>query len=324
MNKEYVIAVDLGATKLETALSDSQGNLEQIKKRLLGNRQGAEIATLMAQEINILLESNKERQINAIGICVPGIANQTDGTVWAPNIGGWDYFPLVQTLQTLLPGELPIQIDSDRACSILAESWLGAAKGARDALFLAVGSGIGLGILANGTVLRGFGDIAGATGWMSLCQTHQPGYESFGCFEYHASGDGLARVAKEKLLSQEYDTSLLKNIEPEKLRAEDVFAAYEKGDTMAAAVIHEAIAFWGQAIANYISLFNPQFIILGGGVFGPAIQFLPQIIAECKRWAQPISMTQVKIMPSALEKKAILLGASRMAFLTKQSKENKK
>ncbi len=323
MEKRYFIAVDLGATKVETALCDTEGNIRHQQKRLLAKRQGAEVAELIVEEVEKLLHLESQTKISGIGICVPGIANQTEGTVWAPNIGGWDYFPLVQSINHMLSRPIPVQIDSDRACSILAESWLGAAKGADDALFLAVGTGIGLGILANGQIVRGFGDIAGATGWMSLRENYLPGYKNFGCFEYHASGDGLARVARDKLLLGNYKDSLLAQISPDKLRAEDIFIAFENGDKLASDVLQEAVQFWGQAIANYISLFNPQYIILGGGVFGPATRLLPKIIEECRRWAQPISMTQVQIIPSSLGKNAILLGAARVAMLANQSKENR-
>ncbi len=117
------------------------------------------------------------------------------------------------------------KIDSDRACYILGEVWQGSAKGCKDAVFLAVGTGIGAGILVEGKVMRGSNDIAGAIGWLALDRPFQQKYISCGCFEYHASGEGLAKVAKE-LVAQNPDGILsAKNID--EITARDVFHAYD-------------------------------------------------------------------------------------------------
>src|SRR5690606_7336356 len=115
------------------------------------------------------------------------------GTVWAPNIPGWEDYPLKAELEAVL-NRIPVSIDSDRACYILGEYWKGAAQNCEDAIFLAVGTGIGAGILADGRILRGAGDIAGAIGWMALDHPYQEKYIPCGCFEYQASGDGVART----------------------------------------------------------------------------------------------------------------------------------
>ena len=73
-----------------------------------------------------------------------------------------------------------------------------------------------------------------------------------------------------------------------------------KEDALAIAVINNAIEYWGMAVANLVSIFNPEKIIFGGGVFGPALKFLDAIYAEAKKWAQPISIQQVKLEGSAL------------------------
>jgi glucokinase len=98
-----------------------------------------------------------------------------------------------------------------------------------------------------------------------------------------------------------------------------LFEAYDRGDAVARRVLEEAIQFWGMATANLVSLFNPEAIIFGGGVFGPATRFLDRVAAEAKRWAQPIAMTQVRVVPSALGGDAGLLGAARLAFRLRHS-----
>ena len=93
-----------------------------------------------------------------------------------------------------------------------------------------------------------------------------------------------------------------------------MFAAYDRGDPVAKEVITQAVEFWGMAVANLVSLFNPEKIIFGGGVFGPATQFLGDIYAEAKKWAQPISIKQVKLQASKLGGDAGLYGAGCLAL----------
>ena len=246
--------------------------------------------------------------VEAIGAAVPGIARAESGRVWAPNIPGWEDYPLRTELEAAAGGPaVPVVIDSDRAACILGEAWRGAASGCRNAIFLAVGTGIGAGILADGRMLRGAHDSAGAIGWLALSRPFQAEYVACGDFEYHASGVGLARVAA-RLLSQTagYRGPLNRR---RALTARDVFAAYEAGDILAARVMREAIEYWGAACANLVSLFNPEKIIVGGGVFGPAARFLDAIEAEARRWAQPVAISRVDFEASKLGGDAGLYGA---------------
>src|SRR5204863_4381910 len=100
-------------------------------------------------------------------------------------------------------------------------------------------------------------------------------------------------------LNLSYNVMLAKK-NPEELDAGAVFAAYEKGDRIARQAIDNAIELWGMAVANLVSLFNPEIIVFGGGVFGPAAQFLDRIYSEAKRWAQPIAIDQVRLIASSL------------------------
>ena len=312
-----VIAVDLGGTKLAAALLSDSGEIIVRRKVQLDKRKGAEVRDLIVEEANILLQNAKSRKIPvfAMGICVPGIAHAKTGTVWAPNIPGWDDYPLLEELRNdLAHHDILVKIDSDRACYILGEVWKGNAAGHSDVIFLSVGTGIGAGILVNNEILRGFHDIAGAIGWMALDRPFREEFVSCGCFEHNASGEGLAKIAKELLTLEEYRNSMLRTTRNNELSARDVFAAYELNDLLAIAVINQAIEYWGMAVANLVSLFNPEKIIFGGGVFGPALTFLDAIYSEAKKWAQPISMQHVKLEAAALGDDAGLYGAGFLAL----------
>ncbi len=304
-----VIAIDLGGTKLATAIFDAGGTLLHRDSVPLDGRTGSEVAALVAQRC--------EGATGGAGVTVPGIYPAVRGTVWAPNIPGWDDYPLRDELRSVVGPDTPVVIDSDRAGYILGEVWRGAARGARHAIFLAVGTGIGAGIMVDGRVLRGHGDIGGAIGWLALDRPYREEYRSCGCFEYHASGPGLAKVARERLARDRNYNGELRKVDPLALTAERIFAAYDKGDAIATEVLDDAVTFWAMAAANLVSLFNPEVIVFGGGVFGPAARFMDRIQEEAIRWAQPIAVTETRFVASKLGGDAGLYGAARLALLAR-------
>ena len=309
-----VIAIDLGGTKVASAIVSDRAEILVRGHTLLGARGGSGVASLIVDECRALLEQTGTEPIRAVGVTVPGIYRAERGTVWAPNIPAWDDYPLRDELQRALGDEMRVVIDSDRAAYILGETWRGAAAGARNAIFLAVGTGIGAGILVDGRVLRGHADIAGAIGWMALDRPYLPRYAGWGCFEGNASGPGLATVALELIAATPEYRGELRDFAPNELDARHVFAALDRDDPIAARVIAEAVQFWGMAAANLVSLFNPETIVFGGGVFGPAVRYLDRIRDEAARWAQPIAMQDVQFVASTLGGDAGVYGAARLAL----------
>ena len=291
-----VLGLDLGGTKLAAALFNSDGDILQKSTFALAGRSGDEVGALI---IDAVKQISKNATPAAVGVAVPGIYRTATATVWAPNIPGWDDYPLHAELTAALGG-VPVVIESDRTCYILGEVWRGNARGARNAIFIAVGTGIGAGILTDGHVIRGQQDIAGAIGWLALDRPYAEKYRTCGNFEFFAAGPGIARAAQERGL--------------EHATTESVFMAYEKRDERAIAAIQQAVAYWGMAVANLVSVFNPEVIAFGGGVFGPAVILLDAIYDEALKWAQPISIRQVKLVASGLGGDAGLYGAGRSAL----------
>jgi glucokinase len=292
-----ILALDVGGTKVAGALFSHDGTMLQRAEVALESRGGAEVGQLI---IDLARRLGMRAPLEAAGVGVPGIYRSRTRTVWAPNIAGWEDYPLLDELQTALGPQVPCTVDSDRSCYIMGEVWQGSARGARDAIFLAVGTGIGAGILTDGRVLRGHQDIAGAIGWLALDRPFRAAYRECGCFEFHASGPGIARAAQARGMTD--------------CTTRDVFRAYAEHDPIAVDVIAQAVSCWGMAVANLVSLFNPEVIVFGGGVFGPATALLDRIREEALRWAQPISIQQVELRPSALGHDAGLYGAARVAL----------
>ena len=305
------ISIDLGGTKCAGALISEDGKiLYKTKDRISGLKGEAVSNAILSIILHLKERLPSGQSLSGVGISVPGISNQKDNTVWAPNIPGWDHYPLKAYLENNLGSRMAIHIDSDRACCICGEVWQGAAKGYKNAIFLAFGTGIGAGVLIDGKVLRGSNDIAGAIGWLALDDQYPEGYKQFGCFEYNASGDGLVRLAIDIFKAQQPDTSL----DVSNLRAEDIFAAIGNKDELALLTIDNAIDYWAKGVANLVSIFNPEIIIFGGGVFGPGLNFLDQIYVRSKKWAQPIAIKEVKLAGGQLGVNAQLYGATRLVM----------
>jgi glucokinase len=306
------IGIDLGGTKCAGALFAKNAELITRDSVPVHGLVGMEVGRTVADLAIRLVREGEHRGVEIAGLCVsiPGIAYPSSGTVWAPNIRGWENYPLKADLQKLLGKDFPIAVESDRACSITGEVWAGSARGCNDAILITVGTGIGAGILSGGNIIRGVRDIAGAIGWMALDSDYRDGYKQFGSFEYNASGEGLVRVARDYLRENKFPATLLG--EPE-IDTRRIFEAYSKSDPLAIAVIGNAVEYWGKAVANLISLFDPEVILFGGGVFGPAAVLIDRISEEAKKWAQPISSKFVKILPSALGPDAALYGSGKMA-----------
>jgi glucokinase len=312
------IGIDLGGTKLASAVFAPDGEIVHRESVPLGGRTGDDVGALVVERVHALLEraGGVKSDVDAIGVAIPGIYRATTGTVWAPNIPGWDDYPLLDELHASVGPEMRVAIDSDRAAYILGETWRGGARGARDAVFIAVGTGIGVGILADGRVVRGHAGIAGAAGWLALQRPYRAEYAWCGCFEHHASGPGLVKITRELM---DRDPAYSGELRPSTARTDeittaDLFRAYERGDVVATRVIDDAIELWGMAAANLVSVFDPETVVFGGGVFGPALRFLDRIRDVAVRWGQPISMQRVTFAASTLGGDAGLYGAGRLAL----------
>jgi glucokinase len=292
---DSVIAIDLGGTKLCAAVVDRDGAVLWRKKLPVAARS---LAATVEQIVHVIHEAGTASPAphngpQSVGIVVPGIYFAGTGNVWAPNLWGHEETPLRAALEAQL--KLRIVIDSDRAGYVLGERWLGAARGLNDVVFLAVGTGIGAGIVAGGQLLRGHSDIAGAVGWFALNASQSEIHAQVGCWEAEAAGPGLAR---------RFGVST----------AEQVISAARGGDRAAIQAIEEAARYLGMGIANIVSILNPEMIVLGGGLMQAADLFLASIRRVVARCAQPVAARQVRIEISRLGEDAGLLGAARLAL----------
>jgi glucokinase len=270
------LAIDLGGTKASFAVVDATGAvLSRIKRSSHEGGAAVPFESLAATAGETVAAAGLGwGDVRAAGLVVPGIYNPATGTAWAPNLWGRD--------------EVPLRY-------VLGEAWQGAARGCRDVVFLAVGTGIGAGILSDGRLVRGHDGIAGAVGWFALDPRWREDYARTGCFEAEAAGPALARrlgVAT----------------------AEDAAEAARRGDAAALRAVDETVEWLAMGIANLVSTLNPQIVVLGGGLMQAADLFLEPVRRAFVRWAQPLAAPRCRIELTQLGEDAALFGAARLAL----------
>lgn len=312
-----VIALDLGGTKIASAIIDNDGNIRYKHKNLLSGRKGHDVGKLIIENVNRQLEKAAYLKIpiEAIGLCVPGSVNPDTKRVWAPNIPEWENYPIAEEIkQHISKHNIEVYVDNDRSCAIYGELWQGAGRGCKNCIFVVVGTGIGAGIVIDGRVLHGHNDIVGATGWMALQTPYIADYAPQGCLEYYASGTGICERAKELVRADKSYRGELRQMPISRITTRRVFEAFGHGDHIAKAVIDKAVEMWGMATANFVSLLNPEKIIWGGGVFCSARSLVGRIYEESKKWAQPLSIKTVSLEATMLDGDEVILGAAFLAL----------
>jgi glucokinase len=279
-----VLAVDFGGTKTALARVDAGGVVREARTERAERTVDESVAQI----------AGAVRGVAAVGVIVPGIYSESTGRAWCPNLWGPDDVPLRDALAAAV--NVPVYIDSDRSGYVLGEAWLGAARGLSHVVFVAIGTGIGVGILSEGRVVRGAHGIAGAAGWFALDPAWKEEYGQAGCWETKSAGPGVARRAGVS-------------------DGQALVAAARSGEGVAVSAIERAADFTAMGIANLISALNPEAVVLGGGfLVGTADLVMPRIRAGVKQWAQPIAAARCRLEVSQLGEQAGLLGAARLAL----------
>lgn len=305
-----ILAVDLGGTKCSAAIVDRGGHILS-QRAVLVDRSSASapVAQIVQLANELAAAKTPQHAFLAAAIAVPGLARRS-GTVWAPNIPGWQRMPLASRLKRSL--RIPVFVESDRNAAILGECWRGAAQGKSDAIVLMIGTGIGAGILSGGRILRGAHELSGCAGWLTGAYREAPTEANTAELESLAAGPAIARAVQQRLRNG--DETSLSRLDPSGITAFEVANAARKGDRLALEVFTRAGEALGYGIANMISLLDPQIVILGGGMADVADLYLKSLRHSMLERAQPLVSRQVEITVSKLRDKANLLGCARLAW----------
>jgi len=313
----YIVGVDLGGTKISVGAMPADGT-RQIAMRAVPTL-AAEGADAVVQRITDSIEAVIAQTIAetgatradfaGVGIGSPGPLDREKGLViTTPNLG-WTNFPLRDRICDVV--KLPGVLDNDANCATLAEWWVGAAQGAQNVVGITIGTGIGGGLILNGTLFHGSSDAAGEIGHTTIdANGRRCKCGNYGCLEAYASGPATAERARERMAGGE-DSQLtamcggdLANI-----TAQMVYDASAKGDNVAREVVRETARFLGTGIANLLNVFNPEVVVLAGGVAQAGEDLFRPLRAEVRRRAFKPSVDACRIVPGMLGGTAGTVGA---------------
>ena len=253
-------------------------------------------------------------EIMGVGVGAPGPLDTKRGVVLlTPNLG-WVDMPLRQLIHDRLG--LPAALDNDANCAVLGEWWVGAAKGARHAIGITIGTGIGGGIILDGRLYHGASDVAGEIGHTTIdTEGRRCKCGNYGCLEAYASGPNIALRAVEEIeAGAESRLSAIVGGDLAKITAQTVYQAAADGDELALEIVSDTAKFLGVGIGNLLNIFNPEVVVVCGGVTLAGDHLFEPLRRETARRAFKPAVAACRIVPGALSGTAGVYGAAK-AFL---------
>jgi glucokinase len=255
-------------------------------------------------------------EIIGVGVGAPGPLDTKSGIVLlTPNLG-WVNLPLRQIIHDRLA--LPAGLDNDANCAVLGEWWMGAARGTRTAIGITIGTGIGGGIIIDGKLFHGASDCAGEIGHTTidtegrLCKCG-----NYGCLEAYTSGPNIALRACEEIKAGAVSRlAQYVNGDLRQITAQTVYQAAHDGDDLALEVVNDTAKFLGIGIANLLNIFNPEVVVVCGGVTLAGDHLFVPLRREVARRAFKPAVSVCRIVPGELSGSAGVYGAAK-AFLDK-------
>lgn len=306
-----VMGIDMGASHISIIMTDFGAQVIDEIEVPFSIADGPELCIRQADTLvsNLLKKNNATIQdIYAIGLGVPGPIDSQAGMVYAPPLmPGWDGYPIQQYLQE--KWGLPVSLNNDSELGALGEWAYGVGRGENHLAYIKVGSGVGSGLLLNGQIYHGATGSAGEIGHLTIVE-NGPLCDcgNSGCLETLAGGKAIARQAREAILSGQ--RTLLTGMGPiELLTARDVTSAARRGDLVSQNIIASAGRYLGIAIAGLVNLFNPQTIVVGGGVAQVGDLLLQPIRDTVTQRSLKASARTVKINTAVLRRHSSGMGA---------------
>jgi glucokinase-like ROK family protein len=307
------VGVNVGATSVDVAVTDGELRVIEHIAEELDVREGPEhVLGRVTYLISKLRDQGHLPALHGLGIGLPGPVSFRDGVPFAPPImPGWDRFPVRDTLATELG--CPVLVDNDVNVMALGEQHIGVATRSEDFLFVKIGTGIGCGIVVNGEVYRGVSGSAGDIGHIQVEEDGPAcGCGNIGCLEACFSGSALARSALAVASSGESPFLAQRLEERGALSAMDVADALAAGDPTAGRLVREGGRRVGLVLAGLVSFFNPDLIVIGGGVARIGHVLLAEIRSVVYRRSLPLATNNLPLVVSELGETSGVVGAALM------------
>ena len=310
--KSYVIGIDLGGTKICGALADLEGNIITKKTIKTEANLGEEhILNRIISVIDDLKEEGKveDVELKSIGIGAPGQLNPAKGTIIEASNLPFKNFNLVKPISEKF--NVPTYLQNDANVAALGEHLLGAGKGTNNMVYITVSTGIGGGAIINGKLYSGNTNNALEIGHTTILPNGPKcNCGNYGCVEAVASGTAIAKRAKEALERGE-ETSLSKY---DNVTSFEVFKEEKNGDKVAKDILDEALNYLGIGIANAVNIFDPEIIVIGGGVSKGGDIVFETVRKVVKERSLKSIAENCKIEPAKLGSDAGVVGAVALAL----------
>ena len=310
MEKKYVVGVDLGGTKIYTALVDLEGNIIKEKTvETLAHEGEQAVMGRIVDTINYVIDGTDKDLIKSIGIGSPGPLDVKNGIIIENSNLPFKNFAIVKTIKETY--DLPTYLDNDANVATLGEFMFGAGKGTENMVFITASTGIGGGAVLNGKLFSGSTGNALEVGHMTVA-TEGPrcGCGNLGCAEALGSGTAIGKRAKEAVLSNVVTS--LKNYE--NVTAKEVFKEAANGDRVAKNILNTSLTYLGIAVANTITNFDPEKVVVGGGVVNGGDIVIDTIRNVVEERCMAAFVENCTIEKAVLGGKAGVLGAAALAI----------
>ncbi|WP_299995700.1 ROK family protein [uncultured Clostridium sp.] len=305
------IGVDLGGTKIYTALSDENGNIiKEIIKPTEASKGYEQIVEKIKESIRYVSSDIENNKIISIGIGSPGPLDVSNGLIVNPPNLPFNNFNIVDCLKDEF--KLPVFLDNDANAATLAEYKFGAGVGTTNMIFITASTGVGAGAVLNKNIYRGSTSNALELGHTTVDYSgNKCGCGNMGCVEAMSSGTAIKNQAEE-LLKLDVETSLRKY---DLVTAKEVFIESDNGDKLASEVLRKSLGYLGVAVSNAANIFDPDMIVVGGGVSDGGQIVFDIINEEMKtRCLSPI-LKHCIVKKAQLGSKAGVLGAVALAMI---------
>ncbi len=308
-----VFGVDIGGHSMRGVIGDLRGRVlydSVVPSRVRGEQDSA-LGQLMWVIEDLLARACCEGcTVRGIGVGAPAVVLGREGVVtWAPALG-WRDVPLKALLEDRFG--LPVFVDNNANLAALGEWLHGAGRGTQHLVFIAIGAGMGAGLVLGGELYRGANEAAGEVGYMIADPKHvKQTFDQFGCLEGLAALTGVARRAL-KIVHEHPESELyrLQEASGGLLTAKDIMVAAQAGDAFGSQLVQEMVDYWSMAIANVACLINPEMIVIGG----EAAEFGELLVPLLRERVSGLVPFVPEIRASELGELAVAVGAVAIAL----------
>jgi glucokinase len=302
-----ILAVDLGGTRIKAGIV-REGSVEPLIVEPTDAAAGAD--AVLGGVVRLGQRLLAAHGASAIGVSIKGIVDPRRGVLCEVNeaLADLNGSPIGAILGRAL--DRPVVVENDARMYALGELLHGAGRGYRNMVCVTLGTGVGCGVALGGRVVRGDRGVFGILGGHFTVRMGGPRCTcgNIGCLEAMIGSSALAAAARSQLASG--TPSLLR---PDAIDPQRIFEAAAEGDAVAGAVVHDFTEALGAGIVTLIHAYDPDVVVLGGGIMGSAAQVLPAVQAYVDTYAWTIPRGRVRVTPAVLGDAAALVGAAVLA-----------